>query len=300
MTLPLEVVTMVGLGDTVYQRPWIRALTESDDRDVYVRTPWPQLVSDLRVIACTHQNDGLRTQAKNAARFTLDRGPVQAERIRPRYLLDADDATAFAEIGNAFRARKVGLEPSLPLDLPDFGPSPLRCSRPLALMPARTLRREWLHRSRGPLPEYLAEAALILKQSGYTVVVVGDVDGRGEWLDGALPFAHRYLVRGELKVEQLLAAASDADLVVGGVGWIVPVGLATRTPTIVIGGGCGGHNAPEKITDPRLDTSRMRFVLPDRYCRCRSKTHECDRTIHGFQGRFRETLTEIQAMRTAA
>ena len=78
----------------------------------------------------------------------------------------------------------------------------------------------------------------------------------------------------------------SADLVIGGVGWIVPAGLALRSKTFVVLGGHGGHNAPEKITDPRLDLSRIGFAMPEKFCRCTNMLHTCDKTIADVVGQF--------------
>ena len=98
----------------------------------------------------------------------------------------------------------------------------------------------------------------------HTVVAVADLEPGQEWVVGELPPAHHHFLFGELAVRELLALVRDADIVVGGVGWIVPAGFALKTKTFVVLGGHGGHNAPEKITDPRLDLSRIGFAIPER------------------------------------
>ena len=103
---------------------------------------------------------------------------------------------------------------------------------------------------------------------------------------GELPPAHRYLVHGELAVRDLLALVRDADIVIGGGGWIVPAALALKVKTFVVLGGHGGHNAPEKITDPRLDLSRIGFAVPENFCQCTNMLHDCDKTIADPVGQF--------------
>jgi hypothetical protein len=94
-------------------------------------------------------------------------------------------------------------------------------------------------------------------------------------------------IHGELPVCELLALVRDADLVVGGVGWIVPAGIALKTKTFVLLGGHGGHNAPAKITDPRLDLRYLGFAIPEAFCQCTSMMHNCDKTITDPLGQFR-------------
>jgi hypothetical protein len=148
-----------------------------------------------------------------------------------------------------------------------------------------TVRSEWKNEARNPRPEYVAEIAAELMAT-HTVVAVADLEAGQEWLVGELPPAHHYFVRGELKVRELLALVRAADVVVGGVGWIVPAGLALHVNTFVVLGGHGGHNAPNKITDPRLDLSRIGFAMPSRFCKCTNMLHACDKTISDPIGQF--------------
>jgi len=149
-----------------------------------------------------------------------------------------------------------------------------------------TVRMEWRNEARNPNPEYINVLAAELMAT-HTVVAVADIDPGHEWMLGKLPPAHRYFMFGELPVRELLALVRDADIVVGGVGWIVPAGLALKTRTFVVLGGHGGHNAPEKITDVRLDLSRIGFAIPEAFCRCTNMLHRCDKRIADPVGQFR-------------
>ncbi|HEX6941043.1 MAG TPA: hypothetical protein VF158_16620, partial [Longimicrobiales bacterium] len=164
--------------------------------------------------------------------------------------------------------------------------------RPLAVIRPVTTRREWRNNARAPRPEYVAEAARMLRAEGYHVVAVADIEPPHEWLEGEMPEADLYRVKGELDTPQLLALVQNAAVVVGGVGWIVPAAIAARTPAVILGGGMGGHNAPELLIDPRMDASRIRWLIPDRYCRCRDRAHACPKTITDFDARFRAALDE--------
>jgi hypothetical protein len=171
----------------------------------------------------------------------------------------------------------IGFDPSL-FNLPDMGAAPFVSGRPIAVVRPVTVRSEWRNEARNPLPEYLTIIIQHLMTT-HTVVMVADLEPGQEWLVGKLPSAHQYFVNGELPVRQLLALVRDADIVVGPVGWIVPVGLALKVKTFVVLGGHGGHNAPDKITDKRLDLSRLGFAKPDRFCQCTGMLHNCDKRM---------------------
>lgn len=294
MTLLIE--GMQGLGDSIYQRPLVRAAAA---RNVtFLETPWPELYRDLDV-RFVRPDTPLRTQRRNVERQPEGRWsevPRHVRRIRIAY-----GSTELAR-GGILRA----MEEALPLDgrpfvfdLPDFGPPPLSApdGRPLAVIRPVTVRGEWRNPARNPDPAYLAEAAAVLRDRGWYTLGVADLADRQEWAETPLPVVDREFHGGELDTPELLALIGRADLVVGGVGWIVPACLALRTPLFVVFGGNGGHNAPEKIFDPRLDLSRVAYALPERFCRCTDNRHRCDKTIGDFVRRFRHGLEQLETKR---
>jgi ADP-heptose:LPS heptosyltransferase len=287
---PLLILGMGGLGDGVYQRPFVRAQAEA--RPVYITTPWPELYSDLPDVHPVEPwSMNLRTQLKNIARHpSWATVPRTYTRANFTYSL-RDPGTIVEEL-----ERHVPLDGhEFIFDLPDFGPSPVTSSKPIAVIRPVTIRKEWPNFARAPRPEYVAEAARMLMDDGYHVVAVADIDPPSEYLVGEMPPAHDYFVQGELTPREVLALMQHSAVVVGGVGFIVPVAIAQRVPLVVIAGGQGRHNAPKRVTDPRMDTSRARFILPDIYCECAGRHHQCPKAISGFDGKFRAALHEVAA-----
>lgn len=284
---PLLIRTMQGLGDAVYQRPFIRA--QSELREVYVDSCWPETYRDLPNVHPVQPRPRFRTQAKNLRRladFPWATAPRDCDRALFTYSLQRP-GTICAEL-----ERRVGLagRPFV-FDLPSFGPSPI--TPPYAVLRPVSARREWLNTARNPEPAYIAEAARLLKAAGYWVICVADLAAGAEILLGDLPQADVYWTAGELEQPELFALIEGASVVVGGSGWIVPVSVAYRTPAVIIGGGQGRHNAPERLIDPRMDGSRVRFLLPDQYCRCKYPRHACQKTITDFEQRFRDALQAV-------
>lgn len=274
---PVLIRSMWGLGDNCYSRPFVRAAAAK--HEVWLDTPWPELYEDLdiRFVRGTRK---LRTQSKNIERQPKDRWSKPPPMREIKTVSYGSDLTSFSLIHALERrwsALKVAFDPAL-FDLPDMGPSPVRSDRPIAVVRPVTVRSEWRNEARNPRPEYIDALAAELMAT-HTVVAVGDISPGHEWAVGTLPPAHHYFVFGELAVRELLALVRDADVVVGGVGWIVPAGLALKVKTYIVLGGHGGHNAPEKITDPRLDLSRIGFAMPERFCRCTHMLHNCDKRI---------------------
>lgn len=267
---------MYGLGDNVFQRPFVRAATER--YEVWLDTPWPELYADID-IRFVRGNRKLRTQQKNIALQPKDRWskPPPMREVKVSYGGELSNFSVVHALERKWSALKVAFDPAL-FDLPDMGSSPVVSDRPIAVVRPVTVRTEWRNEARNPKPEYVNAIAAELMAT-HTVVAVADIVPGEEWLTGELPPAHRYFVFGELAVRELLALVRDADVVIGGVGWIVPAGLALKVKTFVVLGGHGGHNAPEKITDLRLDLSRIGFATPEKFCRCTNMLHNCEKSI---------------------
>lgn len=265
---------MRGLGDNVYQRAFIKALP----KPLYLQTPWAELYEDIEGVYCTRPSTHLRTQVKNINQYKdWHREPVGAA-IGIQYGREG----IIRGMEHCFRIAPAEF------DLPDFGR--VIAPRKYAVVRPVTHRKEWLAQSRSPDPKYVAEAADILRESGYLVVSVADLADGEEWAESPLPYADVQYHKGELNVKQLMALIQYASVVVGGVGWIVPAAIAAKTPAWIINGGQGGYNAQEKITDPRMDLSRIAFARPDRFCKCFHSQHTCDKVISDHADKFADWL----------
>jgi hypothetical protein len=292
MTRPLFIEAMKGLGDSIYQRPFIKAAASRGP--VWVRTPWPELYEDLDV-RFVRSGTTLRTQRLNEQRQSAARWSTPPSSCRVVTVGYGTESFRAGSILDAMeRQLPLGGHP-LVMDLPDMGASPVGSAKPIALVRPVTVRSEWRNEARNPLPEYVAEIAADLKRTHHVVVVAHLAQGQ-EWaLD--IPPHHQAFLRGELTTRKLLALVSAADVVVGGVGWIVPAAIAAKAPAFIIRGGQGGHNAPAKITDPRLDLSRLGWAVPDRPCHCESMRHGCDKRISDLSEQWRRWRTSLRPSR---
>jgi hypothetical protein len=174
---------------------------------------------------------------------------------------------------------------------PPVGRSPIG-GRYIVVRPP-TIRQEWHAASRNPHPGYIGQAADALRKH-FKVISVADVDPPREVFVDPHIEADEYFHRGQLSIEQLLSLVSGAAGCVGGVGWVLPACVAYRTPLFLIYGGCLGHNGPQRILDPRLDTTNLYGAMPDEPCHCTSSTHACAKSVSRFDAhidRFAEALT---------
>jgi hypothetical protein len=287
-----------GLGDNIYQRPFVKKLCEH--RDVYLDTPWPEIYEDLPIKFVLKPRQ-LRTQMKNvrrqpAVRWTAWPGaPIETRRIQ--YLgLGERHLSIPVAIGQHF-AEPVNWQT---WDLPRyhcFQSSPISRSLPIAVIKVTTVREEWKSASRNPKPEYVNWIASELMKTHF-VVAVGDLYGDAEKLVGDLPPHHLAWLKGELVVEQLIDLVHCADIIVGGVGWNVPMSIALKTKSFVVLGGRGAHNAPNVITDPAMDLSRIGFATPKQYCRCSSAQHDCNKEISDLPEQWLKFCERVRLIRS--
>jgi len=254
-----------GLGDNLYERAFIKALP----KPVYLDTPWPELFRDIPGVHFVQPQTTLRTQAKNIARHSQwEVAPPRQPARHIRYGAEGIIQGMTASFGVA----------PVEFDLPPLPPSPAT-GKYVVVRPA-TVRSEWRADTRNPDPEYIYRAAWEARLAGYTVISVADLEEGKEWLVGGVSFpADIEYHKGELPVEQLLALVQGAAAVIGGIGWIVPACLAAKVPAWIICGGQGGYNAPELICPPG---SNITFAVPDNFCRCRLKQHNCDKRISNY------------------
>ena len=120
------------------------------------------------------------------------------------------------------------------------------------------------------------------------MVSVADLADGLEWLIGdPIPADIRYH-RGELSLPSLMALVANASAVIGGIGWLAPAAMAYNVPAWIICGGLGTYNSPENLRAPVQH--KTEFCLPDNFCKCNDKSHNCGKRITEHGRKFTEFL----------
>lgn len=270
---PIVYHSMYGLGDNIMIRPFIRA--QSQLREVYLSTCWPQLFEDLNVTLLAPRPTSLRTQKKNMESEHRTYAPMPMKVRTHKIAYGHAQLALHRSIPRAFESQMPLHGQKLVWDLPArmlAGPK-----QKVALIRPVTVRKEWHNSARNPRPEYIARIAEALMAT-HTVILVADLAPGEEEMIGPVPPHHNAFLRGELGVFTLLNMAARSDILVGGVGWIVPAAISTGVHAFIVCGGQFAHNSPSVITDPRMDLSRIRFAIPDNPCQCSNMRHECNKT----------------------
>lgn len=261
---------MLGLGDGLFQRAFIKQMP----KPLYLSTPWPFLYSDIPGVQFIRPQTNLRTQAKNIARH--------ADWIMPPGRQPSRQIRYGAEGIIPGMIAAFGIMPG-EFDLPPLPVFPWP-KKYVVVRPA-TVRSEWRADTRNPDPDYIWKAAMHARALGYDVISVADLQEGAEWIIEPEPYADARFHKGELPVEQLLALVKGAAAVIGGIGWLVPAALSAKVPAWIICGGQGGFNAPELICPAK---STITFAVPDNFCRCRLKQHNCDKRISNYDSKLTE------------
>ena len=281
MKKPLLIETQHGLGDNIYHRAFVKTMCEQ--YDVYLRTPFTLIYEDLPV-TFVKPISRLRTQGKAIARSTrkYHELPANIPTITPKY------GSQHLQRSNIIDglAQGYACKPAS-FDLPKFTTKVKSDGRPICVVRPATIRKEWNAAGRNPYPRYIRDVIEWLRQTHYVVSVADLEEGEESSLE-PLPYADLTLHEGQLSTRELLGLIRKADIVVGGVGWIVPACIATGTKLFCILGGTGLYNAPHKITHGSMDLSKVYFAKPDMYCMCSGMQHNCDKTITNLKGMFDE------------
>lgn len=271
-------ISMKGLGDNIYQRAFVKEYVKTHG-DIFLDTPWPEIYSDIENVHFVRPQTNLRTQSKN-----ISLKPTSFW-LRKRWV--GHPKICYKEDGIIHGMERVFKTVPKSFDLPVY-PSPL--TGVYAVIRPATIRDEWPAYSRNPMPEYLCECANFLRNVGVKVVSIADLD-RSERLVEPSPSADILFHKGELGIKGTLGLIANASLVVSGIGWVVPAAMAYKIPSWFICGGWGVYNAPENLVDGRImNLDKVRFAVPDNFCRCRDANHNCDKRISRHAEKFADFL----------
>lgn len=288
---------MQGIGDQIYMRPFIKALSEKPDHEIFVEAVLPDLYSDLNVKFVSPGKSNYRTQQKNflTTKVEFVELPQGIRTISCWYShKDLKTHSIITHMESCFDV-SFGAAP-IQFDLPAWpiaeaalgsilAPFKLE-GKKLAIIRPVTHRREWTCTTRSPNPYYISWCAKILRDAGYFVISIADCAPNEEWIDGEEPPADLKLHKGELGIYEMLSLLKRAEVIVGGSGFIVPAAIAAQAKLFIVFGGRGAYDNPHKILDLRMDLKKIGWAMPDNFCRCNKMEHTCDKTITNLDSQF--------------
>ena len=279
------------IGDSIYARPFVQKL-HNNYHDLYMTTVHPWLYSDMNIKFVKPESIKLRTPK---VEFLYETTKGMEFHTLPA---DIDKEIEFHYTAPDLKKNNIwghmdaraGLESaSIHFDLPKTLPEHrvrIPGNKKLAVIRPVTLRAEFPAATRNPEPNYIGWIAKILKNSGYHVVSLADLVPGEEWIEGDVPPADLRLHHGELGIAGALSLIRDADIVVGGSGFLIPAAIAAGTKLFIVFGGRGGIDNPTNLLDLRMNLSKVGWAMPDNFCRCGGHTHDCDKKISDLDSQF--------------
>lgn len=297
----LHIETFAGWGDCIYSRPCIRELAKT--KDIYLETPLPDLFRDLPVKfikTTTHYRTQAKVVPSDKIKFT--ELPTGIRKIKLHYDYNLQTSTVMTMLLNQC---ELPLDTKLEWDLPDFSDELKQANikipegKKLAIVRPATIRAEWKVITRPPNPQYLYWASHALVEYGYHVISVADLEPDVEWLHmGQDVESHQKLYKGELHMYALFELMKQAEVVVGGSGFIVPAAISAETNLFVIFGGRMGYDSPNKVL-PLGVKSLVSWAMPANPCRCTVDVHPeeeptCNKYIPDIDSKFMEFMFKVQ------
>ena len=292
----ITIDTMQGLGDSIWQRPILKAMAFSGERFKII-TPWPEVYDDLGVEFC-HPETRLRTQRKNI--FRVPRYWSKPEGLVKRMWYHERDRihggmTIFRSL-ELHCEREWGFRPrkEYDFDLPPNLATPFKWLENYVVIRPVTSRTEWNAGSRNCDPKYISQCNDILRADGYTTVGIADIDGIVENFVGEPPDCDVKFYRGELDAQQILGLVANAKACVSPGGFMVPMATYARVPIFYIIGGFGGMDTPERMFDHRVPLDKLGVGMPDNLCPCTSTScRKCDKTISNLLPQFQQWRKQV-------
>lgn len=271
---------MKAIGDCLFQRPYVRQLAQEHD-EVYLGTPWPQLYCDLENVRPCRSETRLLLGKKNALSWyhgPWHEMPERADRIVKVHNVDGSPV----RIGESF-----GSPVSLPPECPDIPTIASARKKPIAVVRPPTKRVDWDSENREPHSFHICEAAEELVLTHHVVLV----SGPSEEVIGRVPVHHTSHFDGTLSFEAFMVLIASAEILVAGIGSMVPLAIALRKKALIVVGGRGATCSVSSVCHPDWQ-HKITFVHPDPYCRdCADPRHRCNKIVPNFSDHLREFLS---------
>jgi hypothetical protein len=278
----LMINLMQGLGDNIYARPFVRAALMKKNRDVYVKTCWPQLFWDLvedHGLKLVKWSSKLRCQGKNEDRFGVDvysPRPCCAQEVNVNYSR-ADLREGLGIVGGlrmtnhldidddfSFQPKSEWLAAALPF-----------VDRPYALIKPPTLRTDWHNEARNPCPRAF-QRCIDEQRETHFMISLADLTRNKEWLAHPVEGIDLELHDGDLPLETVIGLAAMADVLLTAPGFFIPLGISLHVKTFCV---FGGWHRPTDVIDSCMNLDRYAYVAPEPFCACMINNHNCNKDI---------------------
>jgi len=291
---------MVGIGDNLYARPFVRAIAEQTDTQVSLMTGFPQLFEDIPRIRMVRAQTSIPYVQDNI-RFwgeTHDwRGAPRIDgkespKMEPTFIsYDPNDpANVTDQIARMFPIRRYYF------DLPPPNEDTLRMSvlrtlyreRYVVVRPV-VVREGFGTTARNALPGYIYAATEQLKAAGIKTVSVANFNANETGV-APLPQADVTLNEGELNIPELIHLFRNSAGVVSGPGFAMPMAVAARVPLLAVWGARGALDNPGRIFHPKMKLDSVINAIPANFCQHTLGECDCLKLIPDFHTKLQSFI----------
>ena len=294
------VVTQEGIGDCVYQLPFVKILAKTNQ--VYIKTPLPKIFKDVPNIKFIKlDNETYRTQQKSLLNDDTVYSTLPKDIYKtytPQYA--GEELLETSIVGSFYKQFNIPFHEKLEWELPSFKNelgnflSKIPKGRKIAIIRPATVRKEWRVETRNPNPNYIAWCCKILNEAGYYTIAIADLKDGEEWLHDEIDVpAQMKLYKGELGIFGTLELLKHAEIVVGGSGFILPASASSNTNLFLILGGRLMYDGISKTLHPSMNLNKIHYALPNVPCKCTLNQHNCNKTISTLDVDFFNFLRKV-------
>lgn len=288
--------TMNAIGDCILSRPFVRRLARK--YRLSLQTPFPEIFADLGVDRFVRG----KTNVSYASKAIREWGEKRDWRGPPKTPHNGDelekvhisyDLTSTENVTEQL-ARSAGMSMDhYQLDLPpDVALTPP--TQRYAVIRPVVIRDEFPITARNCAPEYIFAATEALKKAGYVTFAVANIPD--EYPVSPYPNVDVNLGRGQLSFLEMLTLVRNADIVVSGPGFAMPMSVAAEKPILAaLWGARGKLDNPDRIFHPKMDLSRVHNFFPMVRCPHSTDTCDCSKTYFGFNEAMEKVIAHAQA-----
>lgn len=292
----LFVRTMNAIGDCILSRPFIRVMANANR--LALQTPFPELFSDLGVERIVRAKSNVPYASKAIREWGEKhdwRGaPKDKDGNKQEPIYFCYDINDPANVTDQLRLRMTNFtRHHYKFDLPpDVALTPP--TQKYAVIRPVVTRDEFPVTARNCDPRYIYKANEMLQAAGYTTFAVANVPDE----DPAHPYPNVdfNLGRGQLTFIEMMTLIRNADIVVSGPGFAMPMAVAAEKPMLAAIWGArrklDNHN---RIFHHWMDKSRVRNFVPDTPCTHSTDECGCDKTISHFEQGMAKLIHDAQA-----
>jgi len=279
------ITSYAGFGDNIFIYPYIKEACKKY-KTVYLETPFPFLFYQLANVkyikprACKTLKTCQQIINSYPDSFWTSKDRKAKNLPIPYYIAEFKKNGTLPEAFNrAIPIESKNIDYTIPIHPTWIKKAKkifetFHTTKKICILKPPSNRKDWKNNARIPDVRYF-QYIIDKYKSKYFFISIADrtIDNVTEELNNIdIRFEN-----GELDLYTIIGLVPLCDLVLTYNCFLFPLGIATKTKTIVIG---GGYSNPAKYIDfERMDLRNLKIITPDPPCECLNRRHDCNKFI---------------------